>query len=413
MASLTEPVACLTWEIGQDPPEPNAAGRVQVLAKRGGWPVSLTDVSEATGPAEVAAAVHSAVEVLPPRGWRPQAGSDRLISVVVCTLGRDDRLLDTVATLLGQDHQGLEVLVVDNEPATGRTRQLLAGSLDPRLRIVAEPRRGLSYARNTGLAEATHDIVAFTDDDAVPDQDWVGRIAAIFDADGDGVVDCVTGLVLPAVLETEAQLLFEEAGGFGKGLQACHWHREADSEVGALLSSALGSVPGRRGVAFPFDGGFGSGNNMAFRRASLLRLGGFDEALGAGSAALGGEDLDMFQRLFLAGGVIVYWPAALVRHHHRADHTALKAQLRAYGVGMSAVVTKRLLTSPRVAFAVLRRVPAGLRLLLDAGSAKNEHKSGQFPSDLTNAERLGYLIGPFCYLRSVFRIRRALAATQR
>ncbi len=103
---------------------------------------------------------------------------------------------------------------------------------------------------------------------------------------------------------------------------------------------------------------------------------------------------------------MVYWPAALVRHHHRADHDALVDQLHGYGIGMAAVVTKRFLSSPATAVRVLGRLPGGLRLLLDSRSAKNRGKSAAFPADATRAERRGYLLGPAAYLRARRQARR-------
>ncbi|MFT4215672.1 MAG: glycosyltransferase [Micropruina sp.] len=420
MASVTSdpgalvPIRCVDWAVesadpqgGADPTlEPNADGRLFVLATAGGWPSAIVDVraDSAQAAAEIVRRRVSEEAVRPPSGFVAGGRADIAVSVVVCTLGLEPRLVETVAALLAQTHAALEIVVVDNDPASGRVRTLLAEVADPRLRVIDEPRRGLSAARNTGLAQAAHPVVAFTDDDAMPAADWVAALAAVFDADPQ--VDCVTGLVLPAEVATRAQLFFEEAGGFGKGLGAGHWRRDGGG-------TALGTEPGPRGLAFPFDGGFGSGNNMAFRAAALRALGGFDEALGAGSPTRGGEDLDAFQAVYLAGGTVVYWPAAIVRHHHRADQAALVEQLHGYGVGMAAVVTKRFLSSPAVAADVLRRLPGGLRLLLDARSAKNRGKSAVFPAEATRAERRGYLVGPVVYLRTRRRVRRASAVAVR
>lgn len=403
------PIRCVTWAIEDEPDpilEPNADGRLFVLATSGGWPSAVCDVRAATAQ-EAAAIVRRTVQ---DEGLRAPSGFavGRLValpvSVVVCTLGREPRLVETVHALLTQTHAALEIVVVDNDPASGRVCALLSELHDPRMRIVDEPRRGLSAARNTGLAAATCPVVAFTDDDALPAPDWVASLASVFDADAG--IDCVTGLVLPAEVATRAQLFFEEAGGFAKGLHAVHWSRKG-------AATALGTRPGPEGLAFPFDGGFGSGNNMAFRGDALRALGGFDEALGAGSPTRGGEDLDAFQAVYLAGGTVAYWPAALVRHHHRADRAALVEQMYGYGLGMAAVVTKRFLSSPAIAWGVLRKLPGGLRLLLDARSAKNSGKSVAFPAEATRAERRGYLVGPAIYLRTRIALRRPTQETAR
>lgn len=404
MASVNRewtPIRCVTWAVedAADALELNADGRLHVLALAGGWPRAVVDV-RAGSAAEAATVVRRAVEadgVRAPSGFRAEPAGGTAVSVVVCTLGAEPRLTETIAALLAQTHAALEVVVVDNDPASGGVASLLAGCDDPLLRVVAEPRRGLSAARNTGLAAAAHPIVAFTDDDALPASGWVAALAAVFEADPG--VACVTGLVLPAEVATRAQSFFEEAGGFDKGLRAVHWRSDG-------AGTTLGTEPGPEGLAFPFDGGFGSGNNMAFRADTLRTLGGFDEALGAGSPARGGEDLDAFQAVYLAGGTMVYWPAALVRHHHRADHDALVDQLHGYGIGMAAVVTKRFLSSPATAVRVLGRLPGGLRLLLDSRSAKNRGKSAAFPADATRAERRGYLLGPAAYLRARRQARR-------
>ena len=80
---------------------------------------------------------------------------------------------------------------------------------------------------------------------------------------------------------------------------------------------------------------------------------------------------------------------------------------------MAAVVTKRFLSSPATAVGVLRRLPGGLRLLLDSRSAKNHGKSAAFPVEATRAERRGYLVGPGAYLRARRRVRRHSAVAAR
>jgi GT2 family glycosyltransferase len=145
---------------------------------------------------------------------------------------------------------------------------------------------------------------------------------------------------------------------------------------------------------------FGSGNNMAFDVAALRAAGGFDPALGAGTRTRGGEDLDAFLNILLAGGTLVYEPAAIVHHTHRADFDSLSEQLYGYGTGMSAMVVKHVLSDPRTALQVLRRLPAGLRHLLDPSSVKNAGKGADFPEELTRVELKGYVRGPLLYLRT-------------
>lgn len=343
---------------------------------------------------------------LPTKCPRRPDGRDVSITAVVCSLGHEPQLRDTVAALLAQDHACHEVIVVDNAPHSGAVAALLRGMSDPRLTVVTEPRPGLSAARNTGLAAATGTVIAFTDDDALPDRAWLRSLADLFARHPD--VACVTGLVLPAELTTPEQVWFEQFGGFAKGFQRKVWSLVDDAATARI------GPPGHRGPVFPYTAGqFGSGNNMAFDTEALRAVGGFDLALGAGSKTRGGEDLDAFLSILLGGGILVYEPGAIVGHTHRADFTSLRKQLYGYGTGMSAVVAKHLLADPRSAIRVLRRLPAGLRRLLDPTSEKNAGKRADFPRELTRVELMGYARGPGLYVRSRADVRRAARTVDR
>ena len=183
-------------------------------------------------------------------------------------------------------------------------------------RYVHEPRPGLDWARNRGLAESGHPIVAYTDDDARPDPEWLPGLAKGF-ASG---VDVVTGLVVPAELETLPQYLFEDAyGGMGKGFQL-----------------VLHSRRGKRVTFAPNQ--YGTGCNMAFRKDALERIGGFDPALDVGTPTGGGGDHDAFQRILETGGALLYRPDAVVRHIHRRSLGKLRGQLYDNGRSYSAVL---------------------------------------------------------------------------
>jgi cellulose synthase/poly-beta-1,6-N-acetylglucosamine synthase-like glycosyltransferase len=327
-----------------------------------------------------------------------------LVSVVVCTIGEDPRLRATVESVLAQSYADLEVVVVDNRPGTSRVAEHLAGIEDPRVRVVTEPCRGLSAARNAGLRAARGEVVAYTDDDARADRDWVRHLAGALAADPRVVA--ATGLVVPDELRTQAQHLFEEFGGFDKGVSRTLWAARPFA-----LPAGLRHEVGEHGALFPYSAGvYGSGNNMAFRTSWLRSSGLFDEALGAGSLTKGGEDLDAFVTVMLAGAALVYEPAAIVRHSARATMPELSAQLYGYGSGNSAAIVKHVLGGPRGALAVARRVPAGLRRLLDPRSGKNERRTEGYPPDLARQELRGFAAGPALYVRSRREARRRRAA---
>jgi len=212
--------------------------------------------------------------------------------------------------------------VVDNAPATDETR-ILVERRGGAVRYVREPRPGLDWARNRAIAEATGEVVAFTDDDVLVDPCWVGALAGAFA--GDPSVAAVTGLVLPAELETEAQVLFERYRSFGRGFRR---RRVAATGAGPLAT--------RYGLA----GDYGTGANMAFRRAVFDRIGPFDPALDVGTPARGGGDLEMFFRVLKEGHALVYEPNAIVRHRHRRTLPELRRQIAEHGISFSAYVVR-------------------------------------------------------------------------
>lgn len=309
-----------------------------------------------------------------------------LATVVVTTCGGGEaKLTATVASALAQTYPSYEVVVVDNRPATSGVAAELAAAFpgEPRLRYAAEAARGLTHARNRGTAVARGDIVAFTDDDVDLDPDWLACLVAGFDHPD---VACVTGLILPLELETPAQALLEEFGGYGKGFVRRTWDR-ADRRLDHPL--------------YPYTVGvFGSGANAAFRRQVLAGMGGFDGHLGAGTPSRGGEDLDIYLTCVQQGYRLVYEPAAIVRHAHLREMAALRRKVRDYGVGLGAMLTKHLFRDRASAAALLSRVPRGLAYLLSTRSPKNATRSASYPRSLVAVELAGLAYSPFAYLLS-------------
>jgi hypothetical protein len=139
---------------------------------------------------------------------------------------------------------------------------------------------------------------------------------------------------------------------------------------------------------------------MAFRREVLARIGGFDVALGAGTPARAGEDTLALTMVLLAGYRIAYEPAALTRHHHRADPAGFGDQIEGYGVGLTAYYTALLRHRPRVLPALLRLLPAALGYLRGTG-ADQAAGPADVPAGLLRRQRRGMLAGPACYMRSL------------
>ncbi len=314
------------------------------------------------------------------------------VSVIIATHNRPQSLAVCLDSLAALDYPHYEVIVVDNAPKDAATFDLLQRRY-PEVRYVRENTPGLATAHNRGLVEARGSILAFTDDDVKVDKNWLRALVAGFDATEVGPevgagpeVGCVTGMITPAELETPAQVWLEQYGGFNKGFK----RRVFD------LKRHRPSSP-----LYPYTAGvFGSGANMAFRREALLRLGGFDPALGAGSRGVGGDDLAAFFDTVSLGYALVYQPEATVHHHHRRDYAGLQRQAYGYGVGLSAFLTKTLLDKPVRLFHILPLVPRAVLYALSPTSPKNAKKRGDYPKELNRLERRGMLAGPLAYLRS-------------
>jgi GT2 family glycosyltransferase len=245
----------------------------------------------------------------------PAAGPRPSVSVVICTRDRPNALARCLDTLAASELAPDEVLVVDNAPTSDATRPVVTARAGvwTRLAYLREDRPGLSVARNTGVQASSGEVVAFTDDDAAVHPAWLSRLLAGFVRPE---VMAVTGLVLPASLDGEEQVLFEKRmGGFGRGFRPLEydfaWFQRL-RHVGAPVWRV------------------GAGVNMATRRAAFDLVGLFDERLGAGAAGCS-EDSELWYRLLAEGWTCRYEPAAVVFHHHR--EAGVRRQARDYARG--------------------------------------------------------------------------------
>ena len=233
-----------------------------------------------------------------------------LVSVVVCTRERPESLARCLRSLQSLSRPPHEILVVDNAPTSNATQQVV--SQMPGIRYVLEPRPGLGKARNTGIRCSTGNIIAFTDDDVEVHPDWLTRLQQHFD---DPKIMVVTGLVLPAELETEAQLIFEKDLGYlNKGYRPKTFDSqffERTKNLGAPVWEV------------------GAGANMAMRREVFDLVGDFDERLGAGAAGCS-DDSEFWCRVLAEGWNCRYEPTSVVYHYHRSDLDDLRRQMYQY-----------------------------------------------------------------------------------
>lgn len=371
--------------------------RARLLVRDGAAVRGFIDLDAADG--SVARSEVEAAAAALPSAPRTAATSTPSISVIVCTRDRAECLRKALHAILRLDYPDFDVIVVDNAARTSETRDLVRAEFsDPRLVLISERRPGLSNARNAGLRHARGDIVAYTDDDVVVDEGWLRAIAAGFEQAPD--VACVTGLVPAGELRSLAQGYFEDR---------VSWSKTVAPRVYSLADPPA-DLP-----VFPFCvGAFGTGANFALDRQTALSLGAFDPALGVGTRTGGGEDLDMFTRVILAGRSLVVQPSAVVWHRHRADLDELMVQARGYGNGLGAWLTKIML-NPRTARMALARAPRGAAYYLrNTRTHSGTHTAaGEPPNPLMakalRTELVSVARGPFNYLlqRRACRRRRA------
>ncbi len=232
------------------------------------------------------------------------------VSIIICTRRRPEDLRRCLASLSRLDPPPAEILVVNNDPSDQGTRDVVQSF--PGFCYIDEPQLGLSRARNTGLRHATGEIIAWTDDDTVAHPKWIEAIRRVF---LDPEISGLTGLVLPASLETPSQLRFErDFGGFNRGYRTVTFDARFFSEM--------------KGRGVPVWT-IGAGANMAFRRSVFAKLGFFDERLGAGAAGCS-EDSEFWYRMLDAGLSLRYEPLAVVQHFHRIDEEGFSRQMEAY-----------------------------------------------------------------------------------
>ena len=223
-------------------------------------------------------------------------------SVVIATRSRPEFLQACLRGVMGQEISPLEVVVVDNTRGEDATR---SAALAHGARYIVEPADGLAIARNRGMRESRGDVVAFVDDDAVPEDDWLSALLPEF---LDPLVGAVTGRIFAA--NSEASVAVQKAGGvvFGGSTRVVFDRASPDWFERANF------------------GGVGEGCNMAIRRTVLHTWPGFDERLGRGTrfGALGLEEHYAFFGLIDRGFRIVYTPLAHVRHRFPETHGELR-----------------------------------------------------------------------------------------
>ncbi len=258
------------------------------------------------------------------------------VSVIVVSRHRAEALRRCLTGISQLDHPNFEVVVVADPAALARL-----GATDAYKTCVYDE-ANISAARNLGLDRAAGEVVAFIDDDAVPEPTWLSRLTAPFD-------DARVGA----------------AGGFVRGRNGISYQWRA-SEVDAFgQDHALEVDPVATTLHTPSPGRAvkTQGTNCAFRLSALTDIGGFDEALHFYL-----DDADVNLRLARAGWTAAVVPSAQVHHGYAAStrRSSTRAPLTLFDIGASSAVFLRRHTPTEDPAPTLARLEADQRRRLIA-----------------------------------------------
>ncbi len=222
-------------------------------------------------------------------------------SIIVCTYNRAESLAETLEALHKQKvPAGInwEVIVVDNN-SSDHTQAIITEKQQhwPRLRHEFESQQGLSHARNKGIACARGEIILFTDDDVLPEPDWLTQVLEGLEKHQ---ADACGGYIAPIWETPPPDWLTERFHGF----LAIRMDREDDYPIETAGQSPYGA-------------------NMAFKKNVFEKVGLFDTCRGRkGTTLASGEDGEMFERILNAGLKVIFLGNARV--HHKVEAFRLK-----------------------------------------------------------------------------------------
>ncbi|HYE37068.1 glycosyltransferase [Methylocaldum sp.] len=214
-------------------------------------------------------------------------------SIIVCTYNRAESLRDTLTALMQLNTRpelSWEVIIVDNN-SKDHTRRVVEEFHQawPKLRYEFELQQGLSHARNRGIAAANGEVLLFTDDDVLPESDWLETTLAGLEK---YQADACGGYIAP---------IWE--------IPPPYWLTERFYGFLAVRTDRTDDYP----IETPSQAPFGA--NMAFRRQIFDKVGYFDTNRGRrGEVLASGEDIELFERILAAGLKAVFLGQSRVSH---------------------------------------------------------------------------------------------------
>ncbi len=214
-----------------------------------------------------------------------------MVSVVICAYNAERTMLPCLESLRKLDYPNFEVIIVD-DGSRDRTAEI---SMEfPEFRLIRQPNKGLSVARNVGLHAARGDIIAYTDSDCVVDPHW-----------------------LTLMVRTLTEKNFDGCGGPNYAPHEDGW-----------IEACCAASPGAPCHVLTADdvAEHLAGCNMVFTKSALVKVGGFDAQFTSA-----GDDVDICWRILESGMRLGYCPAAFVWHFRRNTVKAYYGQQRGYG----------------------------------------------------------------------------------
>lgn len=294
-------------------------------------------------------------------------------SIIINTYNRASTLGNTLNSLGYLDYPDFEVIVV-NGPSTDGTDRLLAGFKG--IKTGSCPLPNLSMSRNIGICMAEGDIVAFIDDDAVPEPEWLSRIVAGYDS------EIIGGVGGPVYNHTgyDLQAKFIVCNRFGD--PRFEYSQNPTPYFNFPLSNEYCAM---------------IGTNASFRRDVLLRAGGFDEEYDYFL-----DETDVCVRVVDAGYVIKFVDDAFVHHKFAPSHIRdnKKIVLRWHPIVKNKVyfsLKNSALTHTEGErldniSAFMKNISQGVEDALECGAMTKE-QYGQFQRDLVAGLGQGFLDG--------------------
>ncbi|HVT76539.1 MAG TPA: glycosyltransferase [Acidimicrobiales bacterium] len=229
------------------------------------------------------------------------------LSIVVPSRDRPEQLARCVASVRAAMGPEDELIVVDS---ASQPPIALADT-----RVVRVERPGVNRARNAGWHAATHDLLAYVDDDVVVDPGWADAFAT------------------SAAAHPDAAFITGRLGALDAGANHGGVAVKDDAEAATLDGDSRGDL--------------GHGANLLVRASALVAVGGWDDALGNGGRFKSAPEADLYDRLFAAGYVGRYEPTAAARHEQWRSSSQLVRLDWRYGFGNGARLAKLVRTDHR------------------------------------------------------------------